>query len=419
MRERWRWRLRRLLQQIWVPVALMGLLGLAASLGAALFAPVIPEGAVTRIGADSVGKILTIIASSMLTVTTFSLSIMVTAFGSAASGATPRALALLQGDRTTQRVLATFIGAFVYAVVGIVALETRLYGDAGRFVLFVVTIGVIALVIGVLLRWVQHLTVFGLLDDTIGRVEAAALEALQSWAAAPLMGCARWQEPPPGAFAVTARLTGHVQHIDLALLQETAEAEGFRLWLLARPGAFLHPATPLLLCDALPGDAAARAALEMRLRAGFDVDHGRSYEQDPRFGLIALAEIAQRALSPAVNDPGTAMDILGRLTRVLAEWRPVELPEVVQDRIFLRPAAPGKLIDDAFGAIARDGAGMVEVAVRLQEALAALALIAPRDFGAAAVRQADRAARMAAAALPLPEDRERVTAMAQALAGQD
>ena len=208
-----------------------------------------------------------------------------------------------------------------------------------------------------------------------------------------------------------------MQHIDLGALQELAERGGFRLWVEADPGAFVHLGRPLVLCDALPRDAAERAALEARLASAFSVGHGRSYDQDPRFGLIALAEIAQRALSPAVNDPGTALDILSRLARVLADWRtdPVPEPALRFPAVHLRALDPGDLLRDAFDSIARDGAGVIEVMVRLQQVLAALAEIAPARFAPAAARRAERAAQLAVQALPLEEDRARIQKMAAAL----
>ncbi|MFM0339824.1 DUF2254 family protein [Paraburkholderia fungorum] len=56
------------------------------------------------------------------------------------------------------------------------------------------------------------------------------------------------------------------------------------------------------------------------VRSAFSVDVRRSFEQDPRFGISVLTEIASRALSPAVNDPGTAIDVIGRGIRILSLW---------------------------------------------------------------------------------------------------
>ncbi len=51
--------------------------------------------------------------AKIVAVTTFSLSIMVTAYGSATTNVTPRATRLVVEDVTTQNVLATFIGSFL------------------------------------------------------------------------------------------------------------------------------------------------------------------------------------------------------------------------------------------------------------------------------------------------------------------
>jgi uncharacterized membrane protein len=46
----------------------------------------------------------------------------------------------------------------------------------------------------------------------------------------------------------------------------------------------------------------------------------RYFHEDPRFGLITLSEIASRALSPAVNDPGTAIQIISSHVRLFSLW---------------------------------------------------------------------------------------------------
>ncbi|MDF1618970.1 DUF2254 domain-containing protein [Pseudothioclava nitratireducens] len=410
-----KWRLERALRKIWVPVTAFGMLGLATALGASLFGRFIPDEIGFRLGAGSVEQILQIIATSMLTVTTFSLSIMVTAFGAAQSGATPRAIALLQSDPTTQRVLATFIGAFVYALVGIIAIESGLYDDSERLILFAVTIGVIALIVAMLLRWIQHLTDFGRLDDTIGRVERAARDAILDRAARPSLGAYSDCTPPEGSWPIAPARTGHVQHIDMNRLQDCAEAEDCRFWIFAEPGAFAHPASDLVRCDALPTDTEARARITEAVRDAISIDHARDFHQDPRFGLTTLAEIGQRALSPGVNDPGTAIDILGRLVRVLAEWRPqvtVPAEEPDYDRLHFAPLSGDALVGAGFEGMARDGAGQIEVARRLQDALWALARIAPEAFAARAAELAQEAAQMSAEALPLESQRAEIRALA-------
>ncbi|MER5173577.1 DUF2254 domain-containing protein [Thioclava kandeliae] len=414
--SRWRWHIKQIFERIWVRVTAFGVLGVVTALSAAWMGRWVPEDLGVDVSADAIESILEIIASSMLTVSTFSLSIMVSAFSAAQGSATPRAITLLQSDRLTQHVLASFIGAFVYALVGIIALETGIYGNSGRLVLFAVTIAVVAMIVIMLLRWVQHLSEFGRLEDTALRVEEATREALVMRAEDPVLGCCAWEEPPVGSWELMAMRTGHVLHVDPAVLQEVAEDLGCRIWILAQPGAFVHPGVGILRCDALLEDAQARRQAEEALHEAFTIEQARSYEQDPEFGLRAMSEIASRALSPAVNDPGTAIDILGRLMAVLGEWgqsRPKgEAPRCL--RVMARELDPEALIRNAFDAIGRDGAGQIEVAIRLQDVLAGLARTEPR-FAQPACAMAERAAALSQQAMVLSEDAQAVAARAQEL----
>ena len=80
------WLLRRLFRQVWVRATLFSLGGVLAALLAAFAGPYIPYDPSLTLASGSVDDILTILASSMLAVTTFSLSIMVSAYTAATSG---------------------------------------------------------------------------------------------------------------------------------------------------------------------------------------------------------------------------------------------------------------------------------------------------------------------------------------------
>ncbi len=160
------------------------------------------------------------------------------------------------------------------------------------------------------------------------------------------------------------------------------------------------------------GDAERLAALRRR----FVIAPSRNFEQDPRFGVLALTEIASRALSPAVNDPGTAIDILGRHLRILALWQERAEAEVAFPALWVPPLRLSDLMTDAFAAIARDGAGLIEVQIRLQKTLAGLVAQAPWVFGPDAQRLSDRALRLAEAALVLEEDRDALRLLAAEVA---
>jgi uncharacterized membrane protein len=413
---RWRWILIHVTRRLWFRATLIGMLGVAAAMLAAVAENYIPWKFPWDIGADALDSILAIIASSMLTVTTFSLNVMTSAYGSAANTVTPRATRLLREDAVTQNVLSTFIGSFLFGIVGIVVLKTGAYGARGRVVLFIVTVGVIALIVISLLRWIDYLTHFGQVGETTKRVEEATREAIEARLKAPALGGAPLLDPaneiPGSAVAVAAEAIGYIEHIDMSALSRWCDEADAELYLAINPGAFVYADTTLAWFTA-KADVGSDEEMAAGVRKAFSIGETRSFEQDPRFGLAVMSEIASRALSPAMNDPGTAIDVIGRTTRLMALWAKGsasdEAPEEAPyPRVHAPPLAAGDLFEDAFMLIARDGAGMIEVQLRIQKALGALARTGDETFRAAALYQASLARERAEAGLALAADRIRL-----------
>jgi uncharacterized membrane protein len=130
-----------------------------------------------------------------------------------------------------------------------------------------------------------------------------------------------------------------------------------------------------------------------------------------------------RALSPGINDPGTAIQIIGRLVRLFVYW--VDLVQnaagqrsIKYDRVRVPCPALLNMFDDAFPANARDGAGIVEVTVRLQDGFLCLAQLGNDDLAAAAQHHSRLALSRAEGALTLLEDLARATKIATAVSNR-
>lgn len=412
--SKWRWVLLQISRMLWVRATLIGLLAVAAAVIATAADRFVPLGWTFAMGADAVDSILTIIASSMLAVTTFSLSTLTAALSGATSNVTPRATKLLMQDRVTQNVLSTFIGSFLFSIVGIVVLKTKAYGAQGRAVMFVVTIFVLILIVVSLLRWIDRLLHLGRVAETTTRVEEAASQAISMRLTAPYLGGLPLDDAPEAARRreIRSQKTGYVIYIDMAALNACAEALAGQIDLARLPGGFVYEGTTLARISA---DIALSGDDEAALRATFQIGDARSYDQDPRFGLIVLSEIASRALSPAVNDPGTAIDVIGRITRLLTLWshgsgpRQPDPPRYPHLRVPALQSAD--LFADAFAPIGRDGATLIEVQMRLQKALIALNGMGDSRFRAAALTQSLRALAHADAALALETDKQALRAL--------
>ncbi|WP_246658489.1 DUF2254 domain-containing protein [Mesorhizobium sp. GR13] len=355
----------------------------------------VPDWLPSKIGADSVQSILAIIASSMLAVTTFSLTAMVGALVAATQNVTPRAGRLLMADKTTHNVLSTFLGAFLFSLVGLIALGAGAYNQQGRTVLFAATIIMITIIVGTLLRWIEHLSTFGRITDTTDRVEDAATKAIRQRRQIPYLGGVMRQRDLDLATAamlgtpVNVTQYGYVQHVDVGLLDRLCKQTRAEVDIFCLPGSYVGPNQPV----AVVTTAGISSDMQAEFARAFEIDDVRAFDQDPRFGLCVLTEIASRALSPAVNDPGTAIDVIGRHLRILAIWaEPQPTPdEPLSHRVRVPDLEINDLFDDAFRPIARDGAALVEIQLRLQKALVALARIGEERYRANAIRHSREA----------------------------
>lgn len=400
--KQWSWILRRVVQQIWFRAALISAGGVVLAILAAIVTPYLPYSFSVEIGQTSVGTILEIMASSMLAVTTFSLTAMVSAYSSATQLATPRATQLMVSDPTSQNALSTFLGAFVFSMIGIVGLNTGAYGNSGRIILFAATVLIILLVVGTLLRWIGHITAFGRMADVIDRVEDAATRAMAGFAARPHL-CGRPATPvPAGATTIVATETGYITHIDAETLGRLAEDHGVSVHVAALPGAMMHPARPLLHVVGAVDDA-----LRTALVRAFTIERHRRFDQDPRLGLIALAEIGSRALAPATNDPGTGIEVLNALLRVFLTLRPDATAREEAARTYpvhIGLPSMDDMLTDAFGPIVREGVVEIEVSLRLTNTLRAIHAALP-DARDAITVWAERHARRVAETVEDAADR--------------
>lgn len=360
---------------------------------------------VPEITSESIEELLSIMAASMLVIATFSVASMVSAYAAASSTATPRAFSLVVADDASQNALSAFVGAFIFSVVALTAVKNGYFDVAGLFILFVLTAFVFALIIFTFVRWVDGIARLGRIGSTMDKVEMATGKALKRRRDAPTLNASLARTQPEGQ-AVLAAKVGYVQHIDMPELQEWAKKANARIVVAALPGTFATPDRPLAYVNS---DSDNPVALDYQeIVQAFQVGTERRFDDDPRFGLVVLSEIAGRALSPSVNDPGTAIEIVGRLVRLFHLWsEPAEENDdngLLYDRVEVPVISVRDMFEDAFTAIARDGAGHVEVSVRLQKALYSLTSTGDKSMRDAASYNSRLALERSRIAMDVPED---------------
>ena len=373
--------LRRISRILWVRVSLILGLAILSALLTPIIDPLIPQVSKDRYSSDATLPILNIIANGMLAVTTFSLGIMVTTHRATADQTTPRIHRLLMDDTRTQSVLATFIGAFVFALVSIILYRAGYYTDSTSVIVFFMAVLVVAIIVVSIVRWIDHLSQLGSMDYALERAEQSAKETLESLKKWPALGAQAFEttdDIPKDAQPIIAVQSGYLRLIDMERLGKLAAKADAQVYIDSLPGDTV-----------LAGQTLAWATGEPELERFvicFSIEGNRSHEQDARYAIQCLRETASKALAPGINDPGTAVEVVVRLERLLWDWVRADPPDepVRHACLHLRRLRTGILLETAFGDIIRDGASFVDVLLTVNRALTNIGDVASEDANAAA-----------------------------------
>jgi uncharacterized membrane protein len=116
------------------------------------------------------------------------------------------------------------------------------------------------------------------------------------------------------------------------------------------------------------------------LWAAVDVGPTRTLQQDAEFGVLQIVDIALRAISPAVNDPSTAINCIDQLSRIMIRWIGRDPPETYLSspphvvRVVVPWITTDELLDTAFDQIRHYLVSDVAVSLRLLRALADISI---------------------------------------------
>ena len=381
-------------------------------------------------GAGAAGSrgMLEAIATSMITVAGVVFSITIAALAQASSQYSSRLLRNFMSDRTNQTVLGVFVGIFIYCLV---VLRTIRGGDEGAFVPSLAVLGGIGLSfvgIGFLIYFIHHIASSLQASHIIASVTGETVRAIDHLFPQPLGEEKPPADAPPGpelpaadyTQPVPAQRTGYIQAVDTAALLAFARERRVVVRMESGIGEFVVEGTALVTLATLASSAedAAGAPLDetgvQELNRAYTVDRQRTIDQDAGFGIRQIVDVANKALSPGINDTTTAVICIDYLTAILVRLaqRHIESPyrfEGAALRVIARGATFADLLAGAFDEIRRNGEGNVTVLARLGQALATLAGVAEEpERRRALLQQAEALQEVVRRSVRAPLEREQL-----------
>ncbi|WP_405621772.1 DUF2254 domain-containing protein [Streptomyces sp. NBC_00076] len=356
--------------------------------------------------ANDARTVVTTVSSAMMTFIGVVFSISLVAVQMASGQFSPRVVRIFVRSRITKATFAVFLATFVLTLLVLTAYGSE---DDPRRVTSVplVQSGVTVAMVGLsLLLFVMYVnSTLGLMrishviDRIVGEsFRVAATMPVGTSADEGALG------PVTGWIAHDGR-AGVLRDVNIARLVRTARQHEVVLRLIPRIGDFVVPGTPVLAVHG--GRTPPRRALRYTVSVGVE----RTFHQDLGFGLRQLSDIALRALSPAVNDPTTAVQALDRIVQFLAavSRRPLDasLHRDRRGKVRLVQPVPGwtDLVDLGFTEIRGCAVGSPQVTRRLLAGLDDLALLAPEERRAPLLRHRALLAQAVERHTPAPADR--------------
>ena len=318
--------------------------------------------------------ILATIAASIMTVVSIVFAILLMTLTLASMQFSPRILLGFVRDRVTQWTLGIFLGTFAYCMAALPAARTLPHPFAP------VAAATCAMLLAVtcvawLIFFIHHISQAISVNHIVDRIARETERVIDD-----IMPDRRRHAYDPAGVPfddskreapVSSTTSGYIRYVDSERLLGLAKKFKVRIRLLRRVGHFVPEGIPLF--NASPGERLDKERVA-ELRSAFDIGPTRTLQQDVEFGVIQIVDIALKAISPAVNDPSTAITCIDQLGRIMIRFVnrsvPASLlcdpPHVV--RVIIPWIAVENLLETAFEQIRHYSASDIAVSLRLLRA---------------------------------------------------
>lgn len=332
---------------------------------------------------DTMRTLLLTIAGVIIGVLGVVFSIIMVPLSLAAAQFGPRLLRTFLRDTGTQVSLGAFTGTFIFCMAVLLQLSKSVKHDLPQISVNVALL--LSLIsFGVLIYFINHVAVSLQAPVVVARVSKelhAAIEhelhQVPSFAKAALSEQSKKEQTlSTPDHIITAKASGYLQVRDDYSLLRQATHHNIILKLLSEPGDFIVKGAPIVQ---VWGDIKLDD-ITHNVHAAFITGKQRTLVQDITFGINELIEVALRALSPAINDPFTAMTCLDWVSSALCQVcnKPFPAPKVFDGegnlRLLRNPISFTKLTDAAFNQIREYGRNSRYVTQRLMHTLKSVAV---------------------------------------------
>ena len=295
--------------------------------------------------ASTARSIVSTVAGAIISLTVFSFSMVMIVLNQAASQMSNRVLNSMIENRFQQIILGFYIGTIVYALFLLSTIRDIESGILVPALSIYLLVLLTVIDIFLFIYFLDYVTQTVKYETVVDRVSKQTLQAMQEKYTDIEVEDVHWENLPHTE--VRALNSGYFQSFNQTDLVKLATRENFYISFCNKPGTYLLKNSLVLK---IYYQTPLKQDLIENITDAVDFFAGQPIDYNPDYGFRQLAEIALKALSPGINDPGTAVISLNSLSDLFLYMMYHNMPSMLRDenkdvRIFIPTTSFIELFD--------------------------------------------------------------------------
>lgn len=285
----------------------------------------------SNLDAQAAQNLLSAITAGSISIAVFSFSMVMLVMSQASTIYTPKILDGLTRDKRPQRILGTYIGTVLFCLPQLLALnETKKIPLAAlliAIILMMLNMFIFIAFIDYVTRSVKPAVICRRIYLKVSRGKYRDTEEREGWQARFETGTG-YDLPD----VLAAQNTGYLQSIDTGKLMNLCEEHQLDVKVMQREGQFVLKGSPLLRISRLPEDDDGLEELKQQLYSAFFYSDIEDVENNAYYAYRQLTDIAVKAMSPGINDIGTARLAIDFLLDLISDFAAHRVPEFLENK---------------------------------------------------------------------------------------
>lgn len=263
---------------------------------------------------DTARTILSTLIAGILSLTVFSFTMVMVVLNQASANFSPRLLPGLVSNRRHQIILGCYIGTLLYATVVLISLGAYELEDStvGLSTTIAAILGVSC--VGLFVSFIHNISSAIQIQNIISSIYQRTQKKIEHLLTSQITETTPLQKISDDTIAyIFSDQGGYFHGFDHHLVDAKVIHTTLHITVIPYKGKAMYKGEPLLKVSRILSDEEKETVL-----FACTISNDLHQEDYPLLGLIKLMEVAVRAMSPGVNDPGTALDVVQKLTPLLA-----------------------------------------------------------------------------------------------------